>query len=112
MALREELIRLVVGDFGMTHEFTLTNRRTGIAIDLTGVVTALLKLRLAGSTDVLESLSLDIQTPLNEGRLRLTWPAGATDHDPGRYEGEVELTGASSVQTPYQMVQFILREDF
>ena len=110
MALRSEVIQLVAYDVGQVIDMYLTNRDTGIAIDLTGVTTATEKLVNAGENAALESETLTIVAPATAGHLQLTTPAGFLDHAAGRYEIEVSLTDGIVDKTVYDRVQLRLRD--
>ena len=51
--------------------------------------------------------------PGSGGRVKFTFLEGALDLDPGYYEGEIEIDfGGNNTFTPYQKLQFLLRQDF
>lgn len=109
MALRSEVILLVAYDVGQVVDLFLTDRDNGNPIDLTGVTTAKLAFRAAGTTTVLHDQALTIVSTTG-GQLRLTTPAGFLDHPAGRYEGEVRLSDGVNDKTVYDLVQFRLRD--
>lgn len=110
MALRSEVIDLVAYDVGQDIDFYLTNRRTGLALDLTGVTVATGKLVNAGENSALETETLTIVAPVTDGHLNLVTPAGFLDHPAGRYEIEVSLTDGVYTKTVYRRVQLRLRD--
>ncbi len=112
MALRTEIIRIVRGDEGYSKTVTLRNSKTKAPIDLTGVTSANLKFRAVGSTTLIATITMTV-IDATGGQLQWTWPTNSlAGLAAGRYEAEIEMIGASRKQTPYQRLQFILREDF
>lgn len=120
-------IPLVQGDTQPPLTLSLKDRDTGLPIDMSGA-TVRLKFRQEGETAlqatvtgtllaglVLEDGTVDDtdDTPGAGGRVRFTWGTGDLDCDPGRYEGEVEITySGGTVQTMYDRLKFKLRADF
>jgi hypothetical protein len=111
MALRSQVINLVQGDFGNAMTIALTDRRTRLPLDLTGVTTATMKFRAVGDTTVLFTETLTVDVPATDGTLTLSFTEGNLDIDAGRYEGEINLASATRSMTPYELIQFRVRED-
>ncbi|HQR20120.1 MAG TPA: hypothetical protein PKV98_04600 [Burkholderiaceae bacterium] len=112
MALRSQIINLVQGDFGNAMTIALTDRRTRLPLDLTGVTTATMKFRAVGSATVLFTESLTIQAPPTAGLLTLSFTSPNLDNvAAGRYEGEITLANLTRNLTPYELIQFRVRED-
>jgi hypothetical protein len=112
MALRAQVVNLVRGDYGNDITIRLRDRKTRLYINLTGVTAAVMKFRAVNSTTVLFTETLTIESPATDGRLTLRFTNGNLDLAAGRYEGEVQLTSASREQTPYETIQFRVREQF
>ena len=107
-------IYLVQGDTGPQIFITVTREDTGTAVDVSGG-TARLKVRKKGSSTLDFTLTAtDIGDNLEEGKLYFSLDGGqlATIAS-GNYEGEVELTlGDGIVETVYERVDIVIREDF
>ncbi|MCC7144234.1 MAG: hypothetical protein IT349_19235 [Candidatus Eisenbacteria bacterium] len=84
-----EEIRLVQNDRHPDVYFTLTDRDTGDAIDVTNAVVKL-HFRALNATSVKASITATKPNGGADGYVKFSWPAGALD-TPGPYEGEIEL---------------------
>lgn len=107
-------IYLVQGDTGPQIKITLTREGTGAAVDLSGG-TARLKVRKKGSASTLFTLtSSDIGDNLENGLLYFSLDGGQlATITPGKYEGEIEATFSDAiVETVYEKVDIVIREDF
>lgn len=107
-------IYLVQGDTGPQIYITVTREDTGAAIDVSGG-SARLKVRKKGSTTLDFTLTAaNISSSLEEGKLYFSLDGGElATITAGNYEGEVELTLAdSTVETVYEQVDIVIREDF
>lgn len=111
MALRQQVVNLVQSDYGNELTIRLRDRRTRNYIDLTGITSAKLYFRSIEGTTTLFTENLTIESPLYEGRLTLRFTVNHLDIPAGRYEGEVELSNLARKLTPYELIQFRLRED-
>jgi hypothetical protein len=107
-------IYLVQGDTGPQIYITVTREDTGAAINVSGG-SARLKVRRKGSETLEFTLvAANIASSLEEGKLYFSLDGGelATIRA-GSYEGEVELTLAdSTVETVYEPIDIVIREDF
>jgi len=107
-------IYLVQGDTGPQINITVTREDTGDAVNIAGG-SASLKVRRKGTDAIAFTLTAaDIGSNLEEGNLYFSLDGGqlATIAS-GNYEGEVELTlGDGIVETVYERVDIVIREDF
>lgn len=107
-------IYLVQGDTGPQIFITVTREDTGVAINVGGG-SARLKVRKKGATTVLFTLTAaDIGSNLAEGKLYFSLDGGQlATIAAGNYEGELELTFSDSIiETVYEKVDIVIREDF
>lgn len=108
-----QTIELTQGDSGNETTLYLTDHDSGVPIDLTDVTTVDLKFRAIGSTVVLQTLNPSIMSPRTDGKLMVTWPAGALDVDPGFYEGEITLNKSGGKEiTVYRHLRFFVQAQF
>lgn len=108
------VIYLVQGDTGPQIKISVTREDTGLGIDVSGG-SARLKVRRKGSDAVIFTLNAsDIGDNLETGTLYFSLDGGQlSDIAAGNYEGEVELTLAdSTVETVFESVDIVVREDF
>jgi hypothetical protein len=124
-----ERIKLVQGDTKPQLVLSLTDDKTGGSIDIS-TATVRLKFRASETTDVLSTLvgsaipghvntdgTIDFTGPYAQsgkgGRVVFNWATDSLNHDPGNYEGEIEITFADgTVQSVYDVLKFKLREQF
>ena len=124
-----ERIKLVQGDSRPQLVLSLTDDKTGGAIDISAA-TVRLKFREAETPDVLATLvadkipgkvntdgTIDFTGPYalagKGGRCVVNWTTDALNHQAGNYEGEIEITfDDSTIQTVYDVLKFKLREQF
>lgn len=107
-------IYLVQGDTGPQIYITVTREDTGVAVDVSSG-TARLKVRKKGTDTVLFTLvASDVGENLENGNLYFSLDGGQlATIAAGNYEGELELTLAdSTVETVYERVDIVIREDF
>jgi hypothetical protein len=107
-------IYLVQGDTGPQIFITVTREDTGVAVDVSSG-TARLKVRKKGTDTVLFTLvASDVGENLESGNLYFSLDGGQlATIAAGNYEGELELTLAdSTVETVYERVDIVIREDF
>lgn len=107
-------IYLVQGDTGPQIYISVTREDTGAAVDVSSG-TARLKVRKKGADTVLFTLvASDVGDNLENGNLYFSLDGGQlATIAAGNYEGELELTLAdSTVETVYERVDIVIREDF
>jgi len=107
-------IYLVQGDTGPQIYIQVTRDGTGAAVDVSGG-TARLKVRKKGTETILFTLvASDVGDNLSEGKLYFSLDGGQlATITPGAYEGELELTFTdSTIETVYEKVDIVIREDF
>lgn len=107
-------IYLVQGDTGPQIFITVTREDTGVAVDVSSG-TARLKVRKKGTDTVLFTLvASNVGDNLENGKLYFSLDGGQlATIAAGNYEGELELTLAdSTVETVYERVDIVIREDF
>ena len=106
---------LVQGDTGPQLKITLTREDTGLPVDLSEA-TANFKFRRVGTDTILSTLeSIASSGDAAKGICIFVWNEGDLDIDPGRYEAEIQVDftgGAGQIETVYEPLEFILREDF
>ena len=108
-----EPILLVQGDTSPQVKVTLTRKDTGTAEDLTGS-TVKLHFRKKATTTLLFSITGQ-STPdeATAGTTIFAFSSSQLDLNPGKYEGEIEVTFDSGAkESVYEIVDFVLREDF
>jgi hypothetical protein len=107
-------IYLVQGDTGPQIFITVTREDTGLPINVADG-SAKLKVRKKGSSTLAFTLTAaNIGASLEEGKLYFSLDGGQlATIEAGNYEGEVELTLAdSTVETVFEQVDIVIREDF
>ena len=107
-------IYLVQGDTGPQIKIGVTRDSTGVAVDVSGG-TARFKVRKKGTETILFTLTAsDIGDNLANGTLYFSLDGGQlATITPGTYEGELELTFSDSIiETVYEKVDIVIREDF
>lgn len=121
-------LRLTQGDTRPPLYIHLT-KADGSVLDVSTAQAVYLKFRAAGSDTILtqitgvllpgtleaDGVTVDetvYPTAGSGGRVRFDFPEGSLDVSPGFYEGEVEIVySATLIQSPYDRLQFVLRED-
>lgn len=115
--MAEQTYYLVQGDTGPQLKVTITREDTGLPIDLSSAVSRF-KFRRVGTETILTTLTSQANADDSENGIALfVWNDGDLDQAPGRYEAEIEITFtdpqyADEIETVYERIQFILREDF
>ena len=104
---------LVQGDTGPQIKVTLTREDTGLVEDLSNA-TVSLHFKKKGTSTVLFTITGQ-NTPEEEvvGEAYFVFSSGQLNLDAGNYVGEVEVVLQTGVrETVYEIIQFVLREDF
>jgi len=111
----DELYYLVQGDTGPQLRVTLTREDDGLPVDLSEAVPRF-KFRRAGTETVLTTLESSASTDdAQNGVALFIWGNGDLDIEAGRYEAEIEVSfsgGVGEIETVYETIRFLLREDF
>jgi len=108
-----DLIYLVQGDSNRPQvQATITDENTGAVVDITGA-TVIMKFRQTGSTTLQDTITGTVTNGAG-GVCVFPMTALSMSGEPGNYEGEIQVTFASSggVQTVYDPLRFRMREDF
>ena len=107
------VIKLVQGDSRPSLVVTLTDEKSGSAINLTDT-TPVLKFRAEGADVLIGEVTGAVVDPVN-GVCVFHWSTvpGILDVEEGVYEGEIEIRYQDgTVQTVYGMLRFYLRDQF
>lgn len=105
-------IKLVQGDNRPYITLTLTNP-DGTPINLSEVTTAVrIYFRKANTTTVLSTLVCSKTNGGADGKVSFNFPGTTLDVPPGNYEGEIEISFSSEVQTVYDVLRFVVRPQF
>lgn len=99
---------LVKGDTGSQIKATLT-RANGEAINCASPAIVKLYVRKKGTTTILFTLTGAVTTPTNEVIFSFGSNLATLD---GLYEGEIEVTNGSLIETVYELVQIQVRAGF
>lgn len=100
-------IPLVVGDTLPNVVYTIVDQTTDTAVDLTGA-TVRLRIRAVGATTE-KAVLVCTEVDMPNGQVSSNFPSGVLD-TVGTFEGELEVTFASGVQTTYDKIKFVVRE--
>lgn len=106
-------IKLVTGDNLPYVRLTLTDPNTGSPINLSNSdITVRVYFRAAGSETVLATIVCEKVNGGTTGVVRFNFPGNTLNVDPGLYEGEVEVDFDGQTQTIYEVLKFVIREQF
>lgn len=121
-------IKLVRNDTRPQLILSLTDDNSGDPIDISAAGTVVrMKFRSALSTTLIDTITavklpgrlladgtVDSTDPVpgKGGRCYIQWSATALASEPGNYEGEIEISFGSEVQTVYDTLKFKIRQDF
>jgi len=103
-------IKLVQGD-NLPYIRVALKNADGTAMDVSDA-TIVVKFRAAGTTVTLSTLSCTFVTDGTDGLVVFNFPGTTLDVDAGSYEGEIEIDFAGQIQTVYNLLKFLVREDF
>ena len=105
-----EEIRLVQNDRHPDVYYTLTDRESGDAIDVTNV-TVRLHVRQKDSDTLKVTITATKPNGGGDGYVKFSWPAGALD-TPGLFEGEIELEYLDTTKhTVFEKEQYRIRPE-
>ena len=113
--MAENTYYLVQGDTGPQLRVTLTREDTGNPVDLSEATTRFKFRRVGTETLIVTLTSVASTADSKNGICLFVWKFGDLDQPPGKYEAEIEISytgGVGEVETVYETLQFILREDF
>lgn len=102
-----DTVELVQGDQNVDVDFTITDKNTGLAVNLTGA-TVKLYYRKIGDTALTATVNCTLPGGGSDGKVRAALTA-ACMVTAGRYEGELETTIGSKIQTVRKKAKFDVR---
>ena len=107
---------LVQGDTKTQIQSTLTRANDGSAVDINTASSVVMRFRKLHSTEILFTLNAS-QAEAGDfanGKATFTFSGNNLDIDAGDYEGEIEITyvSDSTKETVFEVLRFIVREDF
>jgi hypothetical protein len=105
-----ERIKLVQGDNLPYIRIALTNA-DGTALDVSDATVAV-KFRATGSTTTLSVIACNFVTDGTDGLVVFNFPGATLSVPAGPYEGEIEINFTGQIQTVYNLLKFLVREDF
>jgi hypothetical protein len=103
-------IKLVQGDQRPYIKMELINA-DGTPVDVSSA-TVVVKFRAANTTTVLAILPCQNLNTGTDGLVVFNFPGTTLDVPAGAYEGEVEINFAGEYQTVYNVLQFVIRQQF
>jgi len=102
-----DLVELVQGDQNVDVDFTVTDKNTGLAVNLSGS-TVKLYYRKIGDTALTATVIGTLPGGGSDGKVRAALTA-ACMLNAGRYEGELEITIGTKIQTVRKKAKFDVR---
>lgn len=106
-------IKLVQGDNLPWVRLTLTDPNTGSPINVSNSdITIRVYFRAVGSETVLSTLTCEKVNGGVDGVVRFNFPGNTLNVEPGLYEGEVEIDFDGQTQTVYEVLKFVIRDQF
>ena len=106
------VIKLVQGDNRPYIKMTLTNA-DGTVVDVSSASTVVQVLfRQAGTSAILSTLTCTKPNGGADGVVQFNFPTTTLDVTPGSYEGEIQITFGSEIQTVYDTLKFYVRQQF
>ena len=107
---------LVQGDTKSQIQATITRSNDGSAVDLTAASSIVMRFRAEHGNSILSTLTGQQASSGDYANGIVTFEFGSTDLDvdAGDYEGEIEITYSSdsTKETVFEVIKFIVREDF
>jgi len=108
-----DVIRLVAGDEKPVVILTLTDDITGGVIDLSNSTTTIsVKFRAAGTTTVLSTITFTKLRGGTTGQVQFDFNGDVLDVDAGQYEGENQISFNGQIQTVFDVLRFVVRDNF
>lgn len=106
------VIKLVRGDQRPYIKMTLTNP-DGSPVDVSNPSTyVLVKFRAVNTTTTLATLTCLKVNGGADGVVSFNFPGTTLDVTPGQYEGEIEINFSGEYQTVYDVLNFVVRQQF
>jgi hypothetical protein len=106
------VIKLVQGDNRPYIKVTLTNA-DGTAVDVSSASTVVqLFFRAAGTSSILSTITCTKPNGGSDGVVQFNFPSATLNVTPGSYEGEIQITFGTEVQTVYDTLKFYVRQQF
>jgi hypothetical protein len=103
-------IKLVRGDNLPVIKLALKNA-DATPLDVSDA-TVVVKFRATGSTTTLSTLSCSFVSDGTDGYVLFSFPGTTLNVPAGAYEGEIEINFAGQIQTVYNLLKFVVREQF
>ena len=106
------VIKLVQGDQRPYIQMTLTNP-DGSPVDVSNAGTFVtIKFRAAQSTTTLSTIPCLKVNGGADGVVSFNFPGTTLNVPPGQYEGEIEINFSGEYQTVYDVLNFVVRQQF
>jgi hypothetical protein len=105
-----DIIKLVQGDQRPYIKMSLTDAN-GNALNVASA-TVVVKFRAANTTTLLATIPCTNFTNGTDGIVVFNFPGTTLSVPPGQYEGEVEINFAGEYQTVYDVLNFVVRQQF
>ena len=105
---------LVQGDTTSQVQATITRSDTGSAVDLNSASSVVMRFRKEYATSLTATLTGSEAASGDYASGKVTFEFTDLDIDAGDYEGEIEVTytAGSTKETVFEVIKFIVREDF
>jgi len=103
-------IRLVQGD-NLPYIRVALKNADETPLDVSDA-TVVMKFRAAGSTTTLSTIPCTFATDGVDGVIVFNFPGDTLNVPAGSYEGELEIDFTGQIQTVYNLLKFLVREDF
>lgn len=103
-------IRLVQGD-NLPYIRVALKNADETPLDVSDA-TVVVKFRAAGSTTTLSVIPCNFVTDGTDGFVVFNFPGTTLNVPAGAYEGEIEINFVGQIQTVYNLLKFLVREDF
>lgn len=108
-----DIIKLVSGDNLPNIQVTLTNKQTGLPIDLSPSNTVItVKMRTVGTTVVLATLNGTLVNTGTDGLFSFAFPGTALLVPAAQYEFEIDVSFNGAIETVYDLIRAQVRARF
>jgi hypothetical protein len=106
-------LKLVSGDNLPNVQVTMTDKATGVPVDISDPATLItVKMRALGSTAILATLPGTLVTNGLDGMFTFAFPGNALNVPAGQYEFEINLNFGGNVQRVYDVIRAQIRSGF